>query len=297
MKPAVFEYHAPVTIDEALELLAQLGEDAKPLAGGQSLVPMMNFRLARPPSLVDLNRITELDHVSVEQDGVLRIGSMTRQRALERSGVVASLWPLIAEAIGHIGHVQIRNRGTIGGSLTHADPAAELPAVMVALNAELEVRSRSGQRKLKAGEFFIGHYATALDPTELLVGVRVPPLPPRTGWAFQEVSRRHGDFALAGVVCLLGVDVRGSINRARLAFVGLGPTPIRSTAAEAGLIGQSPGEQLFTEAAATAVRDLDPDSDVHATAAYRRHLGGVLARRGLVQAASRASGPDQPLAV
>ncbi|HEY3118731.1 MAG TPA: xanthine dehydrogenase family protein subunit M [Chloroflexota bacterium] len=289
MKPAAFDYYAPNTVDEALELLAQLGEDAKPLAGGQSLVPMMNFRLARPASLIDLNRIAELDHLAAAEDGSLRIRAMTRQRSLERSAAVARQWPLIAEAVAHIGHVQIRNRGTVGGSLSHADPAAELPAVMVALDAELVIHSRTGQRMLSAADFFLGHYQTAVEPSELLVEVRVPLPPARTGWSFQEVSRRHGDFALAGAAGLVTLDQHGAISRARLAFVGLGPTPIRSIAAEDSLVGQQPSDSIWGDAAALASRDLDPDADVHATAAYRRHLGEVLARRVLIEAAKRAS--------
>jgi CO/xanthine dehydrogenase FAD-binding subunit len=213
---------------------------------------------------------------------------MTRQRDVERSSLVASRWPLVAGAVEHIGHVQIRNRGTVGGSLAHADPAAELPAVMAALDAEIIIRSSASERPVPATEFFLSYYTTALEPTELLVEVRVPALPPRTGWAFQEVSRRHGDFALVGVAALLTLDGSGAIGRARLAFTGAAPSPVRPDAAEAMLVGQRPSEDLFRAAAERASQDLDPHDDLHATADYRRQVGGVLARRALVEAAARA---------
>lgn len=290
MKPAPFQYHEPTTLPEALELLGELGDEAKPLAGGQSLVPMMNFRLARPQHLVDLNRLSELAYI--RQDGsTLCIGAMTRQRQVERAAAVAEGWPLIPEAVSLIGHVQIRNRGTIGGSLAHADPAAELPAVMAALDADLVIRSRHGERRASAsGGFFESYYTTSLAPDELLVEVRVPPLPPRTGWSFKEVSRRHGDFAMVGVAAILTLDDGGAITRARLVFTGAAPTPVRSTAAEAILVGQRPQESLFREAGARGSQDLDPVTDIHATADYRRDVGAVMARRALVQAAERAGG-------
>lgn len=287
MKPAPFNYYDPSSTEEALELLAQLGDEAKVLAGGQSLVPMMNFRLARPSDLVDLNRIAELSYLE-EAEGTLRIGAMLRQRELERSAVVERGWPLIKDAVSYIGHVQIRNRGTVGGSLAHADPAAELPAIMAALGAELVIRGPEGERTVGPDAFFRSYYETALAPTELLVEIRVPPLPPRTGWAFQEVSRRHGDFALVGVAALVTLDAEGLIREARLAFTGAAPTPIRPAAAEASLAGQRPDEAVFREAGVLASGDLDPHSDIHATAEYRRDVGAVLARRALVQAAARA---------
>lgn len=290
MKPAAFEYHDPATTEEALQLLAELGDEAKPLAGGQSLVPMMNFRLARPGHLVDLNRLGDLSYVRID-GGALRIGAMTRQRELERSPLVAQGWPLIREATSYIGHVQIRNRGTVGGSLAHADPAAELPAVMAALEAELVIRSSERERRASPERFFDSYYTTALAPTELLVEIRVAPLPSRTGWAFQEVSRRHGDFALVGVAALLTLDDDGAIAGARLAFTGAAPAPVRSAAAEALLQGQRPTEGLFREAGARAAGGLDPDSDIHASAEYRRQVGAVLARRALTQAATRAGEP------
>jgi aerobic carbon-monoxide dehydrogenase medium subunit len=287
MKPAAFEYHDPRTAEEALALLAQYGDEAKALAGGQSLVPLMNFRLARPARLVDLNLIGELSYLRVER-GTLRIGAMTRQRELERASLVAEGWPLLAEATRYIGHAQIRNRGTVGGSLAHADPAAELPAVMAALDAELVIQGRDGTRTVQSEEFFLSYLTTALAPDELLVETRVPALPPRTGWAFVEVSRRHGDFALVGVAALLTLDTDGMIQAARLAFTGAAPTPVRAARAEALLVGERPAEPLFREAGLLASADLEPEDDLHASADYRREVGGVLARRALVQAAARA---------
>jgi len=289
MKPAAFAYYDPTTIDEALALLADLGDDAKILAGGQSLVPMMNFRLARPAHLIDVNRVEPLHYLRVD-GGVLRIGAMSRQSHIERSLDVENGWPLLADAVRHIGHVQIRNRGTIGGSLAHADPAAELPATMLALDAEMVVRRKGGERTVAAGDFFESYYTTALAADEMLVEIRVPAAPARTGWGFQEVSRRHGDFALVGAAALLTVDAAGVITRARLTFNGAAPAPVRSTAAEALLVGNKEDEGLFRRAGERASEDLDPDDDIHATAEYRREVGAVMARRALMQAAERARG-------
>jgi len=288
MKPAPFAYHAPTSIDEAVALLREHGDEAKPLAGGQSLVPLMNFRLARPAHLVDLNRVAELAYIRSE-DGAVRIGAMTRQREIERSALIAERWPLLTGATRHIGHVHIRNRGTVGGSLAHADPAAELPAVMVVLNAEVLARGSRGERTLTAQDFFVSHYATALEPDELLTEVRIPDLPPQTGWAFEELSRRHGDFALVGVAALVTLDPGGSILEAPLAIAGGGPTPIRASGAEAMLAGQRPSEALFRAAGERASRELDPDSDVHASAEYRREVAAVLTRRALVRATAGLS--------
>lgn len=287
MKPAPFAYYDPATVEDAIGLLADLGDDAKILAGGQSLVPMMNFRLARPPHLIDVNKIPVLQYLSIE-DGALRIGAMTRQSQVERSTEIADGWPLLAEAVRYIGHVQIRNRGTVGGSLAHADPAAELPATMLALDAEMLVRRKGGERRVAAGDFFESYYTTALAPDEMLVEIRVPATPARTGWGFQEVSRRHGDFALVGAAALLILDEAGVISSARLTFNGAAPAPVRSTAAEALLLGNRPDEALFRRAGERASEDLDPDADIHATAEYRREVGAVMARRALVQAAARA---------
>jgi CO/xanthine dehydrogenase FAD-binding subunit len=284
MKPATFEYYDPTTLTEALGELAQFGETAKPLAGGQSLVPMMNMRLARPQQLIDLNGLRELDYLRVE-NGELRIGAMTRQRALERSSIIAQCWPLLRDATRYIGHVQIRNRGTVGGSLAHAYPSAELPVVMTALDTTFVLRDAQGERQVAAGDFFIAAMTTTLRPGELLVEIRVPPAEPRTGWAFQEISRRHGDFALIGVAALLTLHGDGSIQRVRLVFTGATPHCARKIEVE--LTGQRPESGLFRDAAERAAAELEPDSDIHASAEYRREVAKVLARRALEQAAQR----------
>ena len=290
MKPAQFDYYDPTTLAEALSLLAEFGETARPLAGGQSLVPMMNMRLARPGQVIDLNRIRELDYLKFD-NGQLRIGAMTRQRALERSARIAEGWPLLHEATRYIGHVQIRNRGTVGGSLAHAFPSAELPVVMVAMDASFVLRSSQGERTLSALEFFVDAMTTALNPGELLVEARVPKWPVETGWAFQEISRRYGDFALMGVAALLTVTSRGIIDCARLVFTGA--TPHSSKIAEQQLVGQQPDAQLFRDVATAAAAELETDSDIHASAEYRKAVAGVLARRVLEQAAGRVNSAPQ----
>lgn len=285
MKPAPFEYHDPATVDEALALLSQFGDEARLLAGGQSLVPLMNFRLLRPAHLIDLNGVRELSYLRVE-NGELRIGAMTRQRALERSPEVASHWPLLREATGYIGHIQIRNRGTVGGSLAHAFPSAELPVAMVTLGASMILRARGAQRALAAEEFFKSYMTTALEPGELLAEIRVPAQPSDAGWSYQEISRRHGDFALAGAAALMTLDGGGRIAHARLTLTGA--TPIRAAGAEASLLGQVPGEALFRDVAELATHNLEQDSDIHASADYRRTACAVMARRALAEAAQRA---------
>jgi CO/xanthine dehydrogenase FAD-binding subunit len=289
MKPPPFEYFDPTSVEDALALLREHGDEAKVLAGGQSLVPLLNFRLARPRSLIDLNRIAALSYIK-EEDGGLAIGAMTRQRAVERSPVVRARCPLLAEAMPLIGHFQIRNRGTMGGSLAHADPAAELPAVVTALRGELVVRSATGERVLTPEKFFVSYLTTALEPAELLIEVRLPAQPPRTGWAFLEVSRRHGDFALVGVAALLTLDGAGVCTRAALALTGVGPTPMLAERAARGLIGQRPTPELFQEIGRRVSEGLQPDSDLHASAEYRKHVAGVLTHRGLARALERAGG-------
>ncbi len=289
MKPAPFVYHRPATLDEALTLLAEHGSEAKPLAGGQSLIPAMNFRLARPPVLVDLNRVAELGYVRAGRDG-LQIGAMTRQRAVERSDAVRGAAPLLAEAMPFIAHPQIRNRGTVGGSLAHADPAAELPAVMLALEARFRARSLKGERWIQAGEFFTGILETALGPDELLLEVVVPKAPARTGYAFAELARRHGDYALVGVAARVTLDRRERCQAARITLFSVGDGPVLAAAAAALLDGQEPSPEAMRAAAdAAAQRDIDPPSDIHASAAYRRRLAAVLTRRALARAVERAA--------
>jgi len=283
MKPPAFDYHAPSTIEEALVLLRDLGPDARPLAGGQSLVPMMNFRITNPSHLVDLNRISGLSYIRVES-GHLCIGAMTRHGDVEHSEVIKNAWPLLSGAMKHVGHVQIRNRGTIGGSLSHADPAAELPAVVGALDGELMLRGAAGTRTLRAEEFFLGVLTTAAQPDELLVEIRIPALPAGTSWAFDELSRRRGDFAIVGVAAVVRCDRSKKIDFARLTFAGVGEKFVRSRLAEEALLDKEPVAGVISEAARVAASELDPPSDLHASANYRRQVAEVMAGRVLSQA-------------
>lgn len=288
MKPAPFDYFAPSTVDEALALLQEHGDEAKPLAGGQSLIPAMNFRLARPRVLVDLNRIAALAYIRSETNGVA-IGAMTRQRTVERSDVVAGVAPLLAEAVPSIAHPQIRNRGTVGGSIAHADPSAELPAVALALEARFRAKSAARERWIAANDFFKGMLETALQPGELLVEVALPSLPAKSGTAFLEIARRHGDYALAGVAAVVTLDARGRCKAARVALLSVGDGPVLATEAGKVLVGQRRSDELLRAAAdAGAQRDVDPPSDIHASAVYRRRLVAVLTRRALGRAFERA---------
>ena len=286
MKPPPFEYDAPATTDEALQLLREHGLDGKVLAGGQSLVPLLNFRLARPSRLIDINGLGELTHVR-RQDGRLRVGAVARQSALERSTIVREHWPLLHEAIGWVAHAQIRNRGTVGGSIAHADPAAELPVVLAALEGSVRVRSTRGERTIPWNELFVTHLTTSLDPDELLVEVELPPQPPRTGTAFVEYARRHGDFALGGAGVTLTCDEGGTCRSAAIALLSAAPTPVRAAAAEEALSGRHVDEEAAREAAAAGVRDIDPTGDIHGSSAYRRRLVEAMVRRAITTAAGR----------
>jgi len=289
MKPASFEYHDPATIDEALDLMSRFGDRARPLAGGQSLVPLMNFRLLRPAHLIDLNGVSELNYLKLENEA-LRIGATTRQRELEKSNVVARNWPLLRDATSFIGHIQIRNRGTVGGSLAHAFPSAELPVATVTLDASFVLQSKSKQRTVCAEDFFLSYMTTVLEAGELLTEIVVPAPAPGSGWSYQEVSRRHGDFALAGAASVVVLDANGNIGNARLTLTGT--TPIRARNAEEFLLGQKPSQSLFNDAARRATENLEQDSDIHASAEYRRSVCEVLARRALTQAAERATAQE-----
>ena len=286
MKPAKFQYYDPTTIEEVVDLLSQFGDQARPLAGGQSLVPLMNFRLLRPAHLVDLNGVRDLSYLRVE-NGELRIGATTRQRQLERSTDVANGWPLLREATGYIGHMQIRNRGTVGGSLAHAFPSAELPVAMVTLGASLVLSGKARQRTVSAEDFFLSTMTTVLEQGELLTEIRAPKLPANTGWSYQEVSRRHGDFALAGSAALVKLDPNGNIDHARLTVTGV--TPIHVMRAEEIVTGQKPSEALFRDAVRKAMEGLEQDSDIHASAEYRRSACEALGERTLREAAERAA--------
>jgi carbon-monoxide dehydrogenase medium subunit len=289
VKPAAFEYHAPRTIEEAVGLLAAHGDDAKVLAGGQSLVPLMNMRLARPRVIVDVNRVRGLDGLR-EARGVLKIGALVRQRAAERSPLVASRCPLLRDALGWVGHPQIRNRGTIGGSVAHADPAAEIPAVLAALGGEVTVRGPKGARTIRAADLFVTYLTTSIDVRELLTEVRIPALPRGAGWSWMEIARRHGDFALAGVGVVLALR-GGVIAEARIGLTGVGPAPVRADAAERLLAGSRPSEDLWQHAADAVRSAIEPDGDLHASADYRRHVAGVLSVRALREALGRAGAP------
>jgi carbon-monoxide dehydrogenase medium subunit len=288
MKPPVFDYAAPVTLAEATGLLAQHEGDAKVLSGGQSLVPLLNMRLARPAILVDLAKVPELDYVRSDGDA-LAIGAMTRQRTVELSPLVQAQHPMLHAGLLLIAHPQNRNQGTVGGSLAHADPAAELPALALALDASFRATGPRGERTLAAADFFLTYLTTALEPCEILTAVRFPTLPARTGWSILEVARRHGDFALAGVVAIVGLAPDGCCASARLVLFGVGSTPIRAAGAEQVLMGQVAEPALVARASAQAAADLEePLTDVHATAAYRRDLARVLTARALVEATTRA---------
>lgn len=289
MKPAPFAYFAPTTVDEALNLLMEHGYEAKLLAGGQSLIPTMNFRLAQPAALIDLNNIPELAYIQPAADGGLRIGAMTRQRMLEKSELVSQRAPLLHATMPYIAHVQIRNRGTIGGSLAHADPSAELPVIAVALDAQLKVRSKLGERWVSAQDFYVALFATDLAPDEILAEIVLPPLRPRTGWSMQEVARRRGDYAIVGVAATVSLDALGRCDAVRIVLLSVGEGPVQAHQAVALLQGEQPSVALIAAAAATcATKDIDPTADIHASVAYRRHLAQVLTKRALTEAFQRA---------
>ena len=285
MKPAPFDYVAPRSLDEAVAALAEGGTDAKLLAGGQSLIPLLNFRLARPALLVDLNRVAELAYVRPRNRGTA-IGAMTRQATIERDRALSEKQPLLAEAIRWVGHAAIRSRGTIGGSLAHADPAAELPAVAVCLDAQLGVVGPRGRRTVSADDFFVGYLTTVLQPDEILIETWLPPVKPRTGQAWLEFARRHGDFALAGVAVSLSLQDE-VVADARIVLTGVGGKPVRAREAETLLVGGSVHERA--SAAAEAARSaIDPDADIHATKEYRAHLASVLTERAILLAHERS---------
>jgi len=286
MKPPKFDYHAPATVDDALALLGRYDGEAKVLAGGQSLMPLLNFRLSRPAALVDLNRIPALAYIK-EHDGQVRFGAMTRQRAIEFSPIVARRVPLLTEATRWVGHLPIRTRGTIGGSIAHADPSAEYPAVLAALDGEIVARGPKGERVLKSRELFQTYLTTSLAPDEILTEVRLPAPPAGAGYAFEEFARRHGDFAIVGIAALVARQ-GARCTMARLATAGAGPVPMRLRAAEEILERDGLGDDAVARAAAKARELVQPDADIHASADYRRHLAGVLTERALKRAISRA---------
>jgi len=287
VKPPKFDYYAPRTLDEALALLTRYDGEAKILAGGQSLMPLLNFRLSRPAALVDLNRIPALAYIK-EVDGSLRFGAMTRQRAIEFSPVVARRLPLLTEATRWVGHLPIRTRGTIGGSIAHADPSAEYPAVLTALDGEVVARGPKGERVLKPRDFFQTYLTTNLAADEILTEVRLPATPAGAGYAFEEFARRHGDFAIIGIAAVI-VREGSRCTMARLATAGAGPIPVRLRAAEEILEREGLGDDALARAAAKAQELVQPDGDIHASADYRRHLTGVLTGRAVKRALTKVA--------
>ncbi len=289
MKPAPLDYEAPTQIGEAVALLADPDRDVIVLAGGQSLLPMLNLRLARPDLLVDLRRIEGLDGIGLQGDRIV-IGAMTTKRAVEESTLIRDRQPLLHAATKFVGHPQIRNRGTVGGSMAHADAAAEYPAVALACDIEMRVVGPGGERTIGAEEFFLGYLTTALEPGEILVEVSVPVLAEGTGWSFDELSRRHGDFAMVGVAVTVALDGPGRCADARIVVFAVGSTPVRAREAEELVNGEEPTPELFARAGRTVAAALEePMSDVHASAEYRRHLAEVLVERGLQEAVARAT--------
>lgn len=285
MKNPPFVYHRPDTLPEALALLAEHGDEAKILAGGQSLLPVMALRLGRPEHIVDIGQIKGLDAIFTGPDG-LTIGALVRHAQAERSTDVERAAPLVHAAMPHIGHRAIRSQGTVCGSIAHADPAAEMPAVCLATGATMVAASATHQREIAAADFGQGYLTTALDPTEILLEVRFPRWGPTTGGSVIEISRRHGDYALVGLACMIDVD-DGAITAASLAFFGVANTAVRVAEAETSLIGKPPGQAAFEAAADIVKSTIEPASDVHATSNYRRHVAGVLTRRGLTEASAK----------
>ena len=289
MKPAPFQYIVPLTLMEALGAIGYHGADAKLLAGGQSLIPVMNFRLAHPTVIVDLNKLTELSQIHVTSDGGLRIGAMVRHSHLEHSHIIAEFAPLIAETMPLVAHPQIRNRGTIGGSLAHADPAAELPVVMVALQARFLLRKNGHERWVNAEAFYQSLFTTVLEPDEILVEIDIPPMARRMGYAFMEIARRHGDYAQAGVAAIIRLDESGICRQARLVYLNLGDIPTVADQAASALVGHLPSTDLIQSVARHAAQhEIDPVGDIHATAEYRRHLAFILGQRAIAKAVARA---------
>src|ERR1700674_972123 len=287
MKPAAFKYIAATSLEQALSLKAEYGDEAKFLAGGQSLMPAMNFRLAQPAVLIDINRIDGLGDVRRDDDGAY-VGATTRYRRLERDTGFAGMFPLIAEALPHIAHPQIRTRGTIGGNLSHADPASELPAIAVALGARLCIQSTRGERWCDARDFFVGGLTTDLQPDEMLVGIELPLPHPRSGSCFMEVARRRGDFAIVGIATMITLGERDECAEVRLAFCGVGETPIDASSAADTVVGHALTREAVREVAESIQARIDPSGSVHATASYQRHIAAVLTERALQTAYQRA---------
>lgn len=290
MKPAPFKYHAPHSLEEALSLMNQHADEAKLLAGGQSLVPAMNFRVVQPSLLIDLNRVQEMAYIS-EDKNALRIGAMARERQLEFNASIEARIPLLHEAIPFIAHPQIRNRGTVGGSIVNADPAAELPVLMLALDARLKAQSISGERWIDAKDFFVGMFTTALEPNEILVEIELPFMSAHTGWSFMEVAPRAGDYALMGVAALVTLDENGKCTRAKLVYLNAGDGPVDAKDAAKNLEGETLSDAVMESAATMASeKEINPFGNVHTSPEFQRHLAKVLTKKALKQAIQRAGG-------
>jgi carbon-monoxide dehydrogenase medium subunit len=292
MKPSPFDYRRPDTLDEAIALLAQREGDAQPIAGGQSLMPMLAFRVVAPSLIVDIGAIPDLADISIGSDGVT-LGAMVRWRDIERDARLSVAHPLLRAAISHVAHYQVRNRGTVGGSLAHADPAAEMPGLAVTCDAVIEIAGPSGRRTVKSTEFFRGPLTTALQPGELIVSVRLPAWNAERRWAFEEFARRRGDFALAGVALFYDVDAAGRVETVHVGAIGVGDTPVRLRAVEKALLGRTIDLAAIGEASAASASDVEPPSDIHASAEYRRALLAVLLERALARAAGIALPEEQ----
>jgi aerobic carbon-monoxide dehydrogenase medium subunit len=289
MKPPPFHYHDPRTVGEAVALLGSL-ENAKLLAGGQSLMPMLNFRFVLPDHIIDLNRVEGLSYIR-ETEGALDIGAMTRQRDLEFSDLVRARWPIMHEALLQVGHRQTRNRGTIGGSLCHLDPSAELVSLATGYDATVTIAGPTGKRELPFAEFPVAYMTPAIEPNELVVGVRFPPWAPKHGYAFVEFARRHGDFAITSAAALIEADAAGKLTRISVTIGGMGTAPGRARELEQALLGQVPTKELLRDACESC-RKLEAIDDVHAPASYRQHLAAVLSRRALEKAHARLTGTE-----
>lgn len=289
MKPAPFEYYAPTTVEEALQNLSDLGYSGKVLAGGQSLIPAMNFRMARPSALVDLNKVSDLFYIKPTADGGLAIGTMTRDSVVEKDPTVKQRFPIVAETMGYIAHPQIRARGTFGGAIAHADPAAQLPALALALNAKMVIKRKGSERVVSAEDFIVGPFMTVLEPEDMLAEVILPPLPARSAGSYKQVSRQRGGYAQAAAISVVSLDDRNRVKDVRSVLFSVGETPILSKYASKVLVGNEPTEAAIADVAAYAAKhECDPGSDLHGTTEYRRQLVEVLVRRSLTEAVQRA---------
>jgi CO/xanthine dehydrogenase FAD-binding subunit len=290
MKPIQFDYLAPTSVPEALEHISNLGYSAKILAGGQSLIPTMNFRMSRPGTLIDLNNIPDLFYIRPKSDGSVGIGAMTRDSVVEHDAEIARRFPLIAEVMTYIAHPQIRNRGTFGGAIAHADPAAQLPAISLLMNANMKILKKGGERWVPAEDFFLGPFMTVLEPDEMLAEVDLRPLPARTGSSYKQVSRQRGGYAQVAIASAVTLDEAGSCKQVRLVLISVGDTPVLSKEAMRILVGQKASQAAFEEVAEAVIKsEIDPGTDVHATADYRRNLTRVLVVRSLTEAFERAA--------